>query len=102
MPVPFIRAQCINRSLVVSDHGAEGSRNEMQFVLDHEVRRRASPAGVQPEEVSRLRIPGKERELIDRSDEERGARFINGFIDHVERQSILEIAIGIVAEEFYA
>src|ERR1035441_3623312 len=52
----------------------------MQLVLDYEVGGETSTARIQPEQVPRLRIPGKQCELIDGSNEKRWTLFI-GTVD---------------------
>ena len=113
-------AQRFDRRLVEADHRAQGSGDEVQFVLDHEVRRRqwlgearapgrvrgsieagrVIPVGTS-EQSARRPSPRKRGELVDCGNEERRKPPVDRLIDRHDGQGAVprEVAFGVQADD---
>src|SRR5690606_16942315 len=75
----------VDRGLVQADERAERTRDQMQLVLDDEVRRGIGARGrASAEEATALLVPRKHGELVDRANDQRGALVVDVLVDETD------------------
>lgn len=92
-----VGAQPEHGRLIEADGGAERAGEQVQLVLDDQVRR-AVP-GVSPEQPSRARFPGEPGELVHRAENEGRRPVVHLFVDDGDGQLVVEDALVTWAEK---